>query len=714
MAVCRYWLMAACLWTAGCGGSGAFGSSFPDNRDADINAVLARLREAPAATDRPMVLGVRTDPGEAFAYDLAGQRLLWKQPAQPASAPYLAGDLAVIAEEGRVTVRSLETGAAVAELPSGDMHLMGAHGDGDLAAVVMSTGGSMGARSRLVILRGGQVTFSDEVDEALGAPAVRAGMVFVPWSNINLSVLTPQGVELSRVRVTNAVLSRARVANGEVYFGQNGVFQFDEKVSNGTKEHATYYEPPLERRLPGNPSFLLPGNKPPAAANSAVHSVRLAWQPAPSSKGAPITLANDSLVLLFYKLVFAMDPTAKQARWIYQHAADVVGLGPSTDGLLVVDNKGGLAWVRGGFAQWTGDMGMAPTVAAVRSQGFSPGSGSDEAADLSQQLLDAASNPDARLVPARALAVSMLASDEAPGATRYLVELCRQRSAPARVRNAACAALAQRSSGADAVSDALAQHADYLRDVPPPPVGPLAQAAMRMGERSVVPALLAHLQDPATADEDLPPLMLALTKLADESAVKPVQQFVRTYHAEAQPAGLQEALLLALELLGKLQKEGATEWLGALANDRLSIPEVRGKASRVLAELEQQAAAQANADAGKGETEDGTGAAPDDPDNPDTSDNTEDDNAIPERITHSHLVKALKPVQGKMRECVRRDKSHPTSGRLTIVLDGEGDVVMVRTLPESLQECLEPLVLSVPFPANRYRRRQQLTYQVTR
>ena len=61
------------------------------------------------------------------------------------------------------------------------------------------------------------------------------------------------------------------------------------------------------------------------------------------------------------------------------------------------------------------------------------------------QLVDAALNPDARLVPARAMAVSLLAALEDEDATTALIEICQERSTPERVRKVACVELAKRN-----------------------------------------------------------------------------------------------------------------------------------------------------------------------------------------------------------------------------------------------------------------------------
>ena len=86
----------------------------------------------------------------------------------------------------------------------------------------------------------------------------------------------------------------------------------------------------------------------------------------------------------------------------------------------------------------------------------------------------------------------------------------------------------------------------------------------------------------------------------------------------------------------------------------------------------------------------------------------------PEHRTSMHIERALRPVITQLSKCVREAPKRPSSARLTVVLDGEGEVLAVETLPANVKPCVEPLVLSVPFPANRHGRRETLTYTIPR
>src|SRR5690606_24625653 len=114
-----------------------------------------------------------------------------------------------------VVARDLRTGAERFRTDDEAMHLIGADGEGNLGAIVLSTGGGVGAHSRLLVTRAGDIDWDAEVDYALGKPAVRAGMVFLPWSNQNVSVVDAgSGRELARLRVADEVVAEAFSAGG--------------------------------------------------------------------------------------------------------------------------------------------------------------------------------------------------------------------------------------------------------------------------------------------------------------------------------------------------------------------------------------------------------------------------------------------------------------------------------------------------------------------
>ena len=86
----------------------------------------------------------------------------------------------------------------------------------------------------------------------------------------------------------------------------------------------------------------------------------------------------------------------------------------------------------------------------------------------------------------------------------------------------------------------------------------------------------------------------------------------------------------------------------------------------------------------------------------------------PARLTTALVDKALGPVREQLKQCVRQDAKRPMSARVTIVVEGDGRVSLVQTLPESLKACVEPLVRSVTLPETTWGKRDTVNTTITR
>lgn len=695
--------LALSLSVSACAAQRAFGPTFPDNRPQDVAAVMARVSAQPRSPQRAVVVGATESPRQVFAFDLASGKLLFKQAAEVSTAPIAAGSYVITPEPANLTIRDLDTGSVRFQVPTDGMGLMGADGDDHVTAIVLSTGGSMGARSKLIVIQDGSLVLNEAINEPLGGPAVLGGLVFLPWNRIYLSVLETNGKEIARVRVRDDVASQAFVRDGQVFFGSAGIFRFDDKVIAGGREGATYYRTERGDKLPANPAFLASSNEPPPAANSAVNRVSLAFSPA--SSGDKLMLADDNLYLSFYRQIYALEPKGTGVRWVHQTANDAVGVAALPNTVLVAEETGALTVLDGqGRVRTVSDLGVKPVVARFRVDRLESGAGSaNDPPPLSMQLFDAALNPDNRLVPVRAMAVTMLAALEDESATAGLIEICQDRATPERVRKVACVELSKRSIGSEAVIEALARHANYLNETKAPPVGPLAEAALKTGDARAVPHLIAHLKDPETPVDELAPLLLALKGLGDTSTARPISDFLRLYHADAEDQRMQDALIVAMQALVKLEGAQAANVLEPVSNDALGEAAIRAEAARLLATIAPKEPDAAPATTEAKPTEKAPVEEPVVEEGP------------PERITHEHIKKALKPVEEKLGQCIRNDPKRPLTARLTLVIDGNtGDVLTIQTLPESVKACVEPLVLSVPFPATKFGKRETVSYTLTR
>jgi hypothetical protein len=691
------WVLA--LAFTGCASRAAFDTTFPVGRQEQLNAVLARIAGASRPAQTPVVVGVTGGSDQArgiFAYDLSAQKLSFSTQAPVDGLPIAAGSFVVVPEGDTVRVRALASGSVLHEIDSDDMHLIGADSDGDVTAIVLSTGGSYGASSLLVILRGGSVVRRMRVERPLGAPAVLGGLVFVPHSRVHLSVITPEGEELMRLAVRDDVASQALTDGKHVFFGLAGLYLLDGHTQSGVKGGAHYFAPPPanRRKLPGGPSFMRDTADKPPAVDSAVHRIALSF--APASSGSDVGVADHSLYLSFYRLLFSLTDSADNARWVRSTPTDLVGVQAFPGGVAVVEESGTVsAFDAEGRALFTHAMGVTPVVANIRAEGIVASGGGEPPEPLIKQLVAAALHTDTRLVPAGELAVRLLGAMPDAEATETLITICGQADAPRRLRDGACEALGTRTQGNDAILAALAKRSDFLADLTVPPLTPLAKAAAAANETRATPLLLDHLEDPATPGEDLPAIAAALLKLADASAAPRVERFLRLYHADASEPGLSEALVSCAALLGKLNKAGAQPVLEGVANDPRTESALREAVGKQVVAMGMVG------DDGKGDGQ-ARGSVGE----------KVDPNAPPTHLTQEHLTQALAPVQAQVTQCVRNDPAHPISARLTVVVEA-GKVASVQTLPASLQPCVEPLVRRITLPATRTAKRETLHHTIS-
>ena len=696
-------LALSLVLVAGCGGAaagGAFSHTFPDDRRDHLEAVLARIASAGPRRDRAVAVGVTPSPVHLFAYDLAAGRVLFDVAAEPTNAPHVAGEHVISQEGEEIVVRALDDGRVLTRLGADHQSLVGADGEGELSVLVTSTGGAVGARSRVIALSGAGVAWQHALDQPFGEPAVRAGMVFVPWGHQNLSILDgATGDEIARVRVTTGVIGHAVATDDRVYFGQAGVGVL--APTTGSHEASPWFEP-LERPMPSEVEMWLDAYRPPPSVTGAQHRVRLVWRG--SGSGESVGLLDDTLYLVFYRLVFALEASRDAVRWVAQLPHDVVGATVEHGGVMLTDAEGGLHLLGrdDGRTLWTGSMGRAASYVQLQPGDFAPpGEASGELLPLRDQLLSAAQNTDARLVPARIFAVHRLGAVSDPDVTQNLIALCDDRGLPGTVRAAACETLGNRTEGASHVLAALDRHSAFLAGTTAPPVGALATAAARMHERGAAAALIAHLRDPETPLADLAPLLHALRELGAQSAVEPIRDFLRLYHAEPPEPGMAAALGAAAQALVALEGPSARETLTELIDDGLTMPALRDASRQAIATIDS---------AGSGGTETATAAS----ETEGEMTLTEEDDPRPQRITQDILDQVLSPVDEELERCLVQPGRVHGQGRAVIVVMPEGSVAMVSVTPREIQACVEPIIRAQSFPATQARGRQQVTHVITR
>lgn len=677
------WLL---LGLVGCGGatarSGFLPPEFPDNDASAIAEVVTAVRASADANLPALAVGVTRDPSTVFAYDLSARRALWEQPTATRTVPHLAGRFVLVQEPHGVVVRDAASGRALQTFEDEALHLVGADGDAERFVAVLSTGGGVGARSRVVVGSGEDIAWAQHVEAAVGIPAMAGGYVFIPWSSQNLSIVrADDGAEVSRLRLHTSVIGAAWIHGGSVYFGQDAVFRLDPSVAAESHAPSSYFQPDLSS-LPGQPKLVRNAYAPPPSATSAAHRIRVAWSPsaAGGAPGAP----NERVYSSFYRVIFALDSAIRGVRWVREHDEDVVGTTATDDGLWIADATGRVSFVstnNGEHAEYA-SLGVRPTYVILRAGALaSPTVDPRESLPIRDQLVAVAQSTDARLAPAGAYAVAQLSEVRDEGVTESLVALCDRPRIVQQVRSAACAALAGRTLGANEVLSALARHGGFLEGTTPPPVGALARAAARMRETRAIPHLLAHLRDPDTTSEDLALIATALRDLGDRQAAEPLADFLRLYHAEAPDDAFARALGLAAEALVALSGPAAMETLRAIGEDPMAMPALRERIAEILAGLAETAARAAAEPAG---TETPSTEGP----------------ATPSATTptaEGAVDAVLAPIARELATCVRAAPDRPRSARILLTIEGDGTLSRISVTPESTRGCIEGLLRQRAF-----------------
>lgn len=698
-----------------CGGKpGSFSVSFPDNNGGDIETLTARIQGAKEREIRPCAVGVTPEPSKLYAFDLNSQRVLWQAPTETSITPIVVGDYVITHEKGDIVGHAIESGDTRFRVDDMNMTLVGADASNRFVAFTLTKGSNTYAESAVFTIRANSVLWKREFEGKVGSPAVIGDVIIVPWNHQNLSAIdATTGDEFARIRLKDTVVGHAFVDGKKLFAGSNrAFFEITPKVTSGLARKSPFFELP-ERNLPGEP-LLLPdvySLDPIQPPESASHRIALKWRPSVVSvlDKERIALQDNNLYLVFYRFIVAFDPSTYAVRWIYTHPEDMVGTAVQTGGILFADVSGhfGFLSANKGEQLWKAKSGLNSLVVTLRPERVSQFSFSDERLtpeELRKQLLIAARDSDARLVPVRVLIVELLAALDDPESTANLIELCDNDETTAQVRKAACDALANRKVGSDQIVNALKRHASFLDGTTAPPVGALAMAAAKQKNKSAVALLVAHLKDPNTPVKELPKLVWSLGQLQDHAAVKPLTDFLRLYHADANDPHLIEALVASVEALVALSGPASADVLKEVSNDVMGSEAVREQATAALERMEQQRlAAEQEAKANQKEQQAEAEQAQEEA--------TEKKPEMPKRLSHEVVSEVLLPVRDELKLCLRKSSKRIFSARVLIVVD-QGKTLMVSVMPNSVQSCIEPLVRSQQFPVTEVFGKENVAYTI--
>ena len=576
---------AAAIALAACGGGGTsialFTTEWTDDGGKSIAEIQAKLASARVAPGADVAIGVAGNGDKLIGRPLDGGASSWTFAHKLDARPVVAGSVVVASGGGEIVALDAKSGARLWARPSGGLRVLGAGDDGHVT-VVTFRGATGGGSILLAVRRDGSVERQIETERSLGAPAVVGGYALLPWGNVYLSALDlEQGDEAARV-VLREKASRAWQTGGATYFGEIGIFRFDDKTKDAPKSKATHVSLPV-RELPGSPKLMEDEGEAPGPAADARAKIRVYARPA-DADGA-LGVDSNRYYATYFRFVTGFDATKGTLAWVHTHGSDVLGGAAGAGTITLCDEQGHVTTLDAKTGGQVSDVDLGEPVKGcvvqidAMAESGAPAAMPPLAEQLSQALLD----PAPEMATAKRLFLRELAALDDETATKTLIALASdERTSPFLIADAR-EALANRRNGARFMLEALGEHYDFLRDVlRPPPVGPMAQALAAMNETRAAPLLASHLLDPADTDDDVKRAADALVKLAGPSEAPTLKQFFGTYRASAPNEEIEQAVAAAGQALARVGGPDGYSTVQAAMDDPLSLEGVRQRLKSIV------------------------------------------------------------------------------------------------------------------------------------
>ena len=601
-------LLSLAAFATGCGAasvnsSQGFNADWQNDGGRSIAAIEQRLHALPAVPNARVVVGL-TDTGLSGA-SLDGKSH-WVHAGKEASPPMIAGSLVIIAEGDQVVALDASSGSKVWSIGNRGLGLRGAANDGTSTVLVLAD-----THKSLFwgISASGAALGSAETSSALGSPAARGGIGFVPWSNQYVSALDIEsGNESGRLLMREQV-SQALNYGGQIYFGEKGLLRLDEKVRFASTNQASHVTLP-KLALPGKPDWLGNGLISPTSEANARSKIRIYAAPATAPSGE-LSLGGGTFVASYFRVVFGLDSKTGALRWVRAMPADIVGGAAAASGFVLCDASGKVWSLDStGSSAGTLDLGSKIRLCAADT-GAQPVTGTPAHGALSAQIAQALDELEPDMAEAERYLVAELGKLEDPLVTKTLIDLSSSPRIPPELRDETRRLLGLRKNGTDYMLTALARHYDFVSGVLlAPPVGPLADALAASNETRAAPLLAKHLNDPANSADDVAHAARALVKLATAAEYEDLRTFFALYRATADDEALVAAAVACAQAMLRVGGEAGRAVVERAAQDPLTQSDVRRALPDILAKPPAAAhAAQAGAAAAAVATENPAKAA---------------------------------------------------------------------------------------------------------
>jgi hypothetical protein len=580
------WVLLTLVAALGCAGR----PLRPDARPhGNFAAVVARgLADAPQRHGSPLV--VSFGEAEATAIDLDTGSVRWRRPIRVLGAPAASGRRVAVPVRGHgLLLLDVDTGATLWErrLPGEALTGVTLTERRVVATVVTAQSNT---RSLVVAMSAadGRTRWTRRSPALLGVPAALGRQILVPTPNEVVVLAQGRGRELARMRPPAEVGALGRIELHGSKALAAGAHAFVDLHGGGqTVYRIDPHTAPAFRVVQG----LDPG---------LGHGDGVEWRLRPtSSAGAP-----REAVLMARRAALGVrldaDGRPVTAHWVHRQddAHELVAVGVDARTATFVREDGSILRldVRDGhrLAEWPG---RGPTLGAV-VVGTTPSRHADhdatspEESSMEDALVALIEDPDPRLVPAQRLAIELLWRHERPEVRALLQDFSQGGIRPdpdsitEDLREHARAVMAGPWGPSDeatlaALADALGsareghRRHDALQDA--------IARAVRSGTPAVLGELVALLDQPGLAPEELVALTRALRDLGDHRAVFGVATFVLRYHADPDVVDESPAVFYALDFLVAQAHDAvepaasarAREVLAKLAEDRFTAPRLR-------------------------------------------------------------------------------------------------------------------------------------------
>jgi outer membrane protein assembly factor BamB len=567
-----------------CGGGqtrlNLFSTDWTDDGGASIDRVWQRVRAGTIPPAADVVVGVAESDRKLIGVSLTnGSKWTYDHPLD--ARPIVTGSVVVASGGGEVIALDASSGRLVWRRPTGGLALLGAGDDGTVTVAAFRRGGDTGS-VLLAVTHDGQMVRQIESEKALGAPAVVAGLAFVPWAGQYVSVIDlANGDETARVTLRQET-SRAWTEGGTLWFGGIGYVRFDERIRDASRGRAaTASVPP--RELPGMPKLIPAGTVPLAADANAEDKTREYAKPIATDSGA--SLQDGHWYGTYFRIAMGFESEHSKLSWVHLHDADFIGGAAAAGGLMLCDDRGRVTEFDAGTGAVLGELSLGePLHGCVVNVDTQRASGTPmNPKPLSAQLAEAVRADDPQLVIVQKLLLRELATVPDESATKTLVDAASDpRTSPDLLVDVRTA-LANRRNGASFMEAALVRHYDFLKDVlRTPPVGPIAQALGAMKERAAAPLLAAHLLDPADTEDDVKQTAAALAVIAGPNEVPELREFFGMYRATAEDDDMAAAVVNIGQALAATGDKAARSQIEAAAADPSTVSYARDRLGALL------------------------------------------------------------------------------------------------------------------------------------